>query len=113
MNFRKITESSYVVFSESEEVDEPVSLLQEIVTGRVTDSDSKEALPGVNITLKGTSSGSTTDSQGLFEIAVPSLNDTLIFSYIGYEPQQGAIDGRNEIILEVSPPVYKNRRAHV
>lgn len=106
MNFRKITESSYVVFSESEEVDEPVSLLQETVTGRVTDSNSKEALPGVNITLKGTSSGSTTDSQGLFEISVPSLNDTLIFSYIGYEPQQVAIDGRTEIILELSPQVY-------
>src|SRR5690625_7408694 len=57
MNFRKITESSYVVFSESEEVDEPVSLLQEIVTGRVTDSDSKEALPGGNSNLKGTFTG--------------------------------------------------------
>lgn len=55
------------------------------VQGKVVDSETGEALPGVNIILKGTARGTSTDLQGEFEINVPNAQSTLVFSYIGYE----------------------------
>jgi TonB-dependent starch-binding outer membrane protein SusC len=54
------------------------------VKGKVTDNETGESLPGVNILVKGTTQGTTTDSNGEFKIAVAS-NATLIFSFIGYQ----------------------------
>lgn len=105
MNFRRITEDSFVIFKEEAE-EETEFEFQETVTGRVVDGDTREALPGVNVTVKGTTTGASTDSEGLFELSVPSLSDTLIFSYIGYEPQEIPIEGREEINLELSPQMY-------
>src|SRR5690625_7401472 len=82
MNFREITESSYVVFSESEEVDEPVSLLQEIITGRVRDSDSKRAAPGVKIPERETTAGSRTEPEGVLERDSPTQRHTLLLLYM-------------------------------
>lgn len=58
------------------------------VRGRVTDGERGEGLPGVSISVKGTSRGTTTDANGNFQLAVPTENSTLVFSYIGYEPQE-------------------------
>lgn len=55
---------------------------QRTITGIV--SDKKEALPFVNIQIKGTQKGTLTDLDGKFSITI-SKNDVLIFSYIGYE----------------------------
>ena len=57
------------------------------VTGRVTSEDG-EALPGVNVTLKGTSIGTSTDTKGDFTINVPSESSVLVFSFIGYGRQE-------------------------
>ncbi|GIZ14582.1 SusC/RagA family TonB-linked outer membrane protein [Capnocytophaga catalasegens] len=56
------------------------------VTGTVTD-EKGESLPGVNIVVKGTSVGVTTDFNGNFEINVPSDKTELVFSYIGFKDQ--------------------------
>lgn len=56
------------------------------VTGTVTD-EKGEPLPGVNIVVKGTSVGVTTDFDGNFEINVPSDKTELVFSYIGFKDQ--------------------------
>jgi hypothetical protein len=53
------------------------------VKGKVTDP-SGEALPGVNVIVKGTTNGTTTDTDGNFALEVPE-NATLQFSYIGYK----------------------------
>lgn len=73
------------------------------VSGSVVDEQTGEALPGVNIVLKGTSRGTITGSNGEFELTVPSLQDTLVFSYIGYGEQQVSIDGRTEINISMVP----------
>src|SRR5688500_12005204 len=49
------------------------------VTGKVTD-DTGEPLPGVNILVKGTTRGTTTDSQGMYNIEVDDNNAVLVFS---------------------------------
>src|SRR5690625_3971655 len=55
------------------------------VSGTVTDAESGETLPGVNITVKGTTTGTATDADGAYELTVESLRDTLVFSFIGYQ----------------------------
>lgn len=76
-------------------------IMQEIVTGRVSDAQTGEFLPGVNIIIKGTNTGTSTDIDGEFEIPVPTLNDTLVFTYIGYQSREIPIDGQSELNVEL------------
>src|SRR5699024_3717855 len=76
---------------------------QETITGSVVDAETKQTLPGVNILLKGTSTGASTDGDGNYEITVPSLQDTLVFTYIGYQQQEVPINGRTEINIQLTP----------
>lgn len=69
---------------------------QHTVSGRVTD-EANAALIGVNIAEKGTFNGTVTDMDGKYRIAVHSAQATLIFSYVGFERQEIAVDGRSEI----------------
>ena len=57
------------------------------VTGVVNDENG-ESLPGVNVTVKGTTTGMATDMDGNFSITVPGADAVLVFSYIGYNPQE-------------------------
>lgn len=67
------------------------------LTGTVTD-EKREALPGVSVTLKGTQKGTTTDAKGQFRLNVPEgVDATLVFSYVGFLPQEIAI-GRQSTI---------------
>lgn len=55
-----------------------------LLTGKVTSADDGSAMPGVNVMLKGTSNGVTTNAQGNYSISVPAQGGTLVFSFIGY-----------------------------
>ncbi|MBV6647716.1 MAG: SusC/RagA family TonB-linked outer membrane protein, partial [Cyclobacteriaceae bacterium] len=57
------------------------------VTGKVTDSESGEPVPGANVVVKGSSKGTITDFDGNFEISV-SDGTTLVFSFIGFKSQE-------------------------
>ncbi len=76
------------------------------VSGAVVDASSGETLPGVNISVKGTTSGTSTDSDGNYSLQVPSLEDSLRFSFIGYETKTVAINGQTMIDIELQPTVY-------
>lgn len=67
------------------------------VSGTVTDAETGETLPGVNIMIKGTSQGTTTGLEGGYTISSVASTDTLIFSYVGYESSEVAISGRERI----------------
>jgi len=71
------------------------------VSGQVVDAASGETLPGVNIVVQGTQIGTSTDAEGLYQLNVPSLQDTLIFSFIGYERQVVPINGRTTINISM------------
>ncbi|SMO39802.1 SusC/RagA family TonB-linked outer membrane protein [Gracilimonas mengyeensis] len=79
------------------------TVIAQQVSGVVTDASTDDTLPGVNIKVKGTTMGGTTDLTGTYQLTVPSLNDTLIFSFIGFETLEVPIDGREEIDIELSP----------
>jgi TonB-linked SusC/RagA family outer membrane protein len=74
---------------------------QETVIGRVTDALTGESLPGVNIVVEGTTTGTTTDIDGNYSIDLDDLNTVLIFSYIGYQTQRISLSGRTEVNVQL------------
>ncbi len=74
------------------------------VKGKVTDSDN-QVIPGVNIVVKGTSSGTTTDANGEYAIELSDENSVLIFSFIGYTSQEIAVQGRSIINVTMAVDV--------
>src|SRR5690625_4013958 len=77
--------------------------MQEQIKGVVTDGQSGETLPGVNVMVKGTTTGTSTGQQGSFTLTVESLQDTLIFSFVGYQTREVPIGGRSEINIALQP----------
>jgi TonB-dependent starch-binding outer membrane protein SusC len=77
------------------------AVAQEVVSGTVTDASTGESLPGVNILIQGTEQGTATDIDGNFQLTVPSLQSTLIFTYIGYQRLELPIDGRTELNIQL------------
>lgn len=72
------------------------------VSGVVTDEGTGESLPGVNVVLKGTSQGTATGPEGSYSLEVPSLQDTLVFSFVGYQRKEVPINGRSTINVELT-----------
>jgi len=72
------------------------------VTGTVTSKTDGQAIPGVNVVLKGTTVGIITNTDGAFSIEVPNTNSVLVFSFVGFIPQEVKVDGKTQfnIVLE-------------
>ncbi len=73
---------------------------QNSVTGTVTEQSSSLPLPGVNIIVKGTSSGTATDFDGNYLINVNN-GDVLTFSYVGYVTQEITYNGQSTIDVQM------------
>src|SRR5690606_33974180 len=67
------------------------------VSGRVLSSTDQQGIPGVNVLIKGTFSGTVTDVEGNYSISVPNEDGILVFSSIGYLTQEVAVNGRSLI----------------
>ncbi|MDJ1472133.1 SusC/RagA family TonB-linked outer membrane protein [Xanthocytophaga flava] len=65
-----------------------------IITGKVTSVEEASGLPGVSVVVKGTTKGTTTGADGKYSIEVPEGKDILIFSFIGFLPQEVAVGNR-------------------
>jgi TonB-linked SusC/RagA family outer membrane protein len=79
------------------------SLAQGIsVKGKVTD-ETGQALPGVTILLKGSSTGATTNPDGNYTLNLPSSTGTLVVSFIGYTSQEIPINNRTTIHVNLVP----------
>lgn len=70
------------------------------VTGKVTDS-TNEGMPGVNVQVKGTTTGTITDFDGNYSIQVPDSKSTLVFSFIGYLTQEVAVGGKKVLNVQL------------
>lgn len=75
----------------------------EQVQGTVTDANTGESLPGVNVVFKGTAVGTATDADGSYSLDATSLQDTLVFSFIGYQTQEVPLNGRTDIDVALAP----------
>lgn len=70
------------------------------ISGRVADAEDGSGLPGVNVLLKGTTTGAVTDVDGNYKVSVPNSNAVLVFSFIGYQSQEITVG--NQSVINVS-----------
>ena len=75
---------------------------QQIVSGKVSD-ETGAVIPGVNILVEGTSTGTATDAEGKYTLEVPSPDATLVFSFIGYTTQRVKVGNQNVIEISLGP----------
>lgn len=72
------------------------------VTGMVTDAQTGDPLIGVNIFIKGTTTGTITTIDGTYSLTVTDPGSTLVFSYIGYQMKEVRVEGQTVIDVELS-----------
>jgi hypothetical protein len=74
------------------------------VTGTITTEDG-EGLPGVNVLVQGTTTGTTTDLDGNYSLSVPSDASSLVYSFVGYRSQVIAIGNRSIIDIQLEEDI--------
>ena len=67
------------------------------VTGTITQQETTQAFPGVEVTVKGTRILAVTDAEGFFTLRVPAGSETLVFSYLGYRSQEMPVAARVDV----------------
>jgi len=70
---------------------------EDITIQGIVKDDRGESLPGVSIVIKGSQKGTNTDASGRFKLDVPNASATLIFSFVGYEPQEITVGNRTSL----------------
>ncbi len=67
-------------------------LAQITITGKITDSKSGAALPNISVLIKGTSTGTTTDNDGLYSIVAPKNGSKLVITSVGYQSKEVTVN---------------------
>ncbi|PWJ55018.1 TonB-linked SusC/RagA family outer membrane protein [Dyadobacter jejuensis] len=75
-----------------------------VITGIVRDNG-KEPLPGVNIAIKGSNLGTNTDVNGKYTIEVPTEDAILVYSFVGYLPQEVRVGVKSSIDVNLVPDI--------
>jgi TonB-linked SusC/RagA family outer membrane protein len=81
-----------------------VSVAEFNVTGVVTD-ENNNPFPGVNVLVKGTMIGTSTDSDGKYALDVGDGNAVLVYSFVGYASQEVAVGGRTIVNVSMVPDI--------
>lgn len=77
------------------------------INGRVTSAEDGSPLPGVNVVLKGTTTGTVTDVSGNYALSVPGSGGTLVFTFIGLRSQEVEIGGRSVVDVQMEQDVQQ------
>ncbi len=114
LKYKKVLAHAYVIYASDDELRHlvaglakdglvPSDLLGSFaiassipVTGRIVDQQGA-GLEGVSVLVKGSSRGTTTDKDGAFRLDVDNENTILVFSLVGYQPQEMTV-GKNAVI---------------
>lgn len=100
------TGSTYKLLDNNLVVIIPSSSVQEIkITGKVTDANTGETLPGVSIGIEGSATGVITDVDGNYTLQLTNPEATLVFSFIGYNTERIAVQGRSKIDVALVPDI--------
>lgn len=77
---------------------------QQVITGTVTDAKDGSPVPGVTITVKGTTTSTQSDASGNFKINInaPSANAVLVFSSVGFSSKEVAANGQTAISVSLA-----------
>lgn len=83
-----------------------VAAQQRIVSGTVTSSvEGEGAMPGVSVTVKGTTMGTITGTDGKYSLSIPDGSNTLVFSYIGMKKTEAGISDRLVVDVVLEPDI--------
>ncbi len=78
---------------------------EKTITGKVTDMENNQVLPGVNVLVKNSSVGTVTDVDGNYRLVAPDDAQTLVFSSIGYTTEEVPINGQSVIDVFLAPDI--------
>ncbi len=101
LGFKQINNSINVKTLSAKNKPLEISQADITVTGKVLDENASP-LPGVSILVKGTTEGTVTTADGTFSLEAPE-DGTLVFSFIGYENEEVAINGQSVINISLVP----------
>jgi TonB-linked SusC/RagA family outer membrane protein len=76
---------------------------ERVVTGRVTNAEDTQPIPGASIAIKGTTRGTTADGDGKFRIVLSASDNTLIVSFVGMNRQEINIGNQSVINVQLQP----------
>lgn len=82
-----------------------ITYAQNLISGKITFN--AEPVPGVNVLVKGTSSGTVSDIDGNYSITVPDTESILVYSFIGYLTQEVPVNGRTRIDVNLEEDVTR------
>ena len=74
----------------------------DLVIQGVVNDDKGLPMPGVSVKVKGTSTVVTTDANGNFKINVPSVTAVLVFTYVGYLPQEVIVGDQKNLTVKLA-----------
>lgn len=101
LSFKRVDETIQVSksFLSEPTVEETSAYVEQMdVRGKVVDQNG-QGLPGVSVIVQGTTSGTTTDSDGIYRLTVPD-GATLVYSFVGFESQEIPVSNRS--VIDVS-----------
>ncbi|HEX8531775.1 MAG TPA: SusC/RagA family TonB-linked outer membrane protein, partial [Cytophagales bacterium] len=75
------------------------------VSGRVTAAEDNSPLPGVSVVVKGSTTGTVTDSDGRYKLNVPGTESVLVFSFVGYVSEEVAVGNRTSIDINLAADI--------
>ncbi|QHT68580.1 SusC/RagA family TonB-linked outer membrane protein [Rhodocytophaga rosea] len=78
---------------------------QQKISGKVSAQEDGSIVPGVNITIKGTTSGTVTDGTGMYSITVPDAKAILVFSFIGLTTEEIEVGNQTTIDVQMTSDV--------
>ncbi|SMO40960.1 SusC/RagA family TonB-linked outer membrane protein [Gracilimonas mengyeensis] len=107
LRFAVADNKQLILLKRTFEEEKVIDAFRETVTGQITDGDTGEPLPGVNIVILGTTNGTSSDIDGSYSLSVESLQDTLEFSFLGYQTQRVPINGRTTVNVTMQPQVIE------
>jgi TonB-linked SusC/RagA family outer membrane protein len=81
------------------------TMAQDVITGKVIDAKTKEALPGATVKFEGTAFATITNSEGEFSLNVPNLNGKINVSFVGFLTKVTDILNRKKIEIELESEV--------
>ncbi len=100
-----VMEGSHIILTASDGKNDNTVVRQSItITGTITD-ETGTSMPGVNIVIKGTTTGVISDTDGKYSIHVPNGDAVLAFSFIGYTTQEIAVKDQHTIDVQLQPGV--------
>lgn len=90
---------------QTEQMEPAMSNMLIRVSGKVSDATDGLPLPGVNVVAKGTTQGTTTDQDGNYTIGVDDANVVLVFSFIGYAPQEVLVGALTTLNIQLETDI--------